>query len=143
MKINKLTIEEISEGTTFEIERSISEDKINQFAQLSGDYHPLHTDSEYAKKNGFKSILAHGLLISSFSSALIGMEIPGENAIVLSQSFNYKRPAYIGDTLKIKGIVSSIDKRFSTINVKIKISNQDMKIVAKGDYLVQVREPAK
>lgn len=140
MKLNKFTIAELSVGKSFEIERKVTEEKINQFAELTGDYHPLHTNHQYAKRNGFKNIIAHGLLISSFSSALVAMKLIGENTLVLSQSFKYRQPALAGDHLKIYGEIKSIDDRFSTIAVQIKISNQNDAIVATGQYLLKLRE---
>ena len=43
----------------------VNKKKIIQFANLTKDFHPLHSNANFAKKNGFKNIVAHGLLISS------------------------------------------------------------------------------
>lgn len=139
MMINKYTIEELEEGMSFTITREITESVISDFAQLTGDHHPLHTNKEYAIANGFENIMAHGQLITSFSSTLIGMKLPGENAIIMSQSFKYKRPAYAGTLLNIKGVVTSVDLRFSFIIVKIIVTNGEENI-AEGKYTVQIRK---
>ena len=112
---------------------------IENFCKLTGDYHPLHIDADFAKNNGYKDILAHGLFVSSLSSTLIGMKLPGRNALVMGQDFKYKHPVYPGDKLSIKGVVSSIDERFSIITVKVKIINQIDKVVALGNYQVKLR----
>ena len=48
--------------------RTITETDIVNFAGLSGDYNPLHTDEEFAKSNLFGTRVPHGLLILSISS---------------------------------------------------------------------------
>lgn len=139
-KIARYTIEELEEGMVAEIEHQITSEKINAFAELTNDYHPLHVSKSYALENGFENIIAHGLLISSFSSALIGMKMPGENAIIISQSFKYRKPAYPGTILLIKGILEKIDIRSSLLEIKIKIKSKDKnQLIATGNYLVKVR----
>ena len=137
--LNKYKLEDIEVGQVFEIQKDLSLDQIQQFAVLTDDHHPLHTSKEYAVNNGFKDIMAHGLLISSFSSALIGMKIPGENAIIISQAFKYRQPAFPGDVLTIKGTVKEKELRFNNIAVKIRITNQSNKLIATGEYVVKIR----
>ena len=71
------TIDNLEEGLEAKIERLITKEDIQNFAILTQDFHPLHTSPDYAKSNGFKDIIAHGLLLSSYSSSIIGMELPG------------------------------------------------------------------
>ena len=134
------TIDNLEEGLEAKIERLLTKEDIQNFANLTQDFHPLHTSPVYAKANGFEDIIAHGLLLASFSSSIIGMELPGENAIILSQSFVYKKPVYPGTQLLIKGIINKIDARFSLLEIKIKISSIDnIQVFATGKYLVKVR----
>ena len=135
------TFEELREGMEAEIQRTISFNDIHIFATLTHDYHPLHTSEAYAKAHGFDTIIAHGLLVSSFSSTLIGMKLPGKNALIVSQNFKYFNPAYPQQTYSIKGIIEKIDKRFSTIEVKILITAlESSKLIASGKYLVKLRQ---
>ena len=67
------TMDELKEGLEAKIERLITKEDIQNFANLTNDFHPLHTSEAYSKANGFKDIIAHGLLLSSsLSSAIIG-----------------------------------------------------------------------
>ena len=113
---------------------------IEAFSQLTGDYHPLHTSKDYALEHGFNDVIAHGLLISSFSSTLIGMELPGENTIITSQSFKYRNPAFPGDKLTISGEIVALEPRFHTIEVKVKIHNQYKKLISSGLYKIKIRD---
>lgn len=125
---------------TADINKVLSVEDIVTFSKLTGDYHPLHSSKEYATAHGFKDVIAHGLLISSFSSTLIGMKLPGENTIITSQSFKYRNPAYPGDSLEFSGEITQKDARFRTIEVKVKVRNQDQKLVSSGFYKIKIRE---
>ena len=138
--IETYTIDELEEGLEATIERLLTVEDIQNFANLTQDFHPLHTSVVYAKANGFEDIIAHGLLLSSFSSGIIGMKLPGENAIIMSQTFTYKNPVYPGTQLLIKGVLNKIDTRFSLLEIKIKITSIDnIQVFATGKYLVKVR----
>jgi len=51
--------------------RTVTEADIVNFAALTGDWHPLHTDAEYAAGGPFKGRIAHGMLVLS-----IGLSLP-------------------------------------------------------------------
>jgi 3-hydroxybutyryl-CoA dehydratase len=139
--IETYTIDELEEGLEATIERLLTVEDIQNFANLTQDFHPLHTSVVYAKANGFEDIIAHGLLLSSFSSGIIGMKLPGENAIIMSQTFTYKNPVYPGTQLLIKGVIDKRDTRFSLLEIKIKITSIDnSQVFATGKYSVKVRE---
>ena len=134
------TIDNLEEGLEAKIERLLTKEDIQNFANLTQDFHTLHTSAVYAKSNGFEDIIAHGLLLASFSSSIIGMELPGENAIIIAQSFVYKKPVYPGTQLLIKGVLNKIDTRFSLLEIKIKITSIDnIQVFATGKYSVKVR----
>ena len=67
------------------------------------------------------------------------MKLPGRSALITSEKFEYRLPCFPGDKLKIIGIVKEIDERFSRVNVKIEILNQDERKTASGRFDVIVR----
>ncbi len=132
-------MEDLSVGMEESISVTIDQEAIDNFVKLTKDNHPLHTNKSYALKNNYKNVIAHGLLIASFSSTLIGTKLPGENALVLSQSFKYKSAVYPGDKLFYLGKITEIDHRFEIISVKIIVRNQDQEKVASGNYSIKIR----
>ena len=50
--------------------RTITEADLVNFAGVSGDYHPLHVDEEYAKASPFGGRIAHGMLTVAVVSGL-------------------------------------------------------------------------
>ncbi|SVA49181.1 uncharacterized protein METZ01_LOCUS102035, partial [marine metagenome] len=79
---------------------------LDNFANISGDFNPLHMDEQYAKTTQFKGRVCHGMLLTSFFSRLIGMYIPGKFSLYFSQSLNFRAPCFIGDEVTITGTVT-------------------------------------
>jgi 3-hydroxybutyryl-CoA dehydratase len=92
--------EDLAVGMTASFTKTVTEADIVLFAGLSGDFNPLHLNQEFAEKTVFKNRIAHGLLIASFISTVLGTKLPGPGATYLSQSLKFKAPVLIGDTVK-------------------------------------------
>lgn len=136
--LNTYTYDELFIGMEDSIVKKLSKSIINKFSVLSGDFHPLHNDDSYAKENKFNGIIAHGMLISSFASALIGMQLPGRNMILLSQCFDYLQPVYVGDQIIITGTVKRKIDPLKIIIVSISIKSNFKEIVAKGEMKIKL-----
>jgi len=106
---NKLPIEEIQIGMSVSYSQTVTDADIKAFAGISGDRNPVHVDEEYANNSRYKKRIAHGLMTASYFSALFGTKIPGEGCVYVSQSLQFKRPVYIGDTVTATVEVTSID----------------------------------
>lgn len=128
-----LTYEDIKIGDTAELTKTITENDVYKFAEVSGDFNPVHVDKEFASKSMFKKQIAHGMLTASLISAVLGTELPAENTIYLSQNIKFLAPVYFGDTItaKVEVIEKRDDKRI--IKLKTTVSNQDGVIVVDGE----------
>ena len=76
-------------------EFSFSQEEVNQFAQVTGDKNPVHTDAEYTATTMFKRPIMHGMLSASLFSKVFGTLFPGEGTIYLKQSLNFLKPMYV------------------------------------------------
>jgi acyl dehydratase len=132
--------DEIMLGVKTKFTVQINESTINEFARISGDHNPLHIDEQYAVKTQFGKRVCHGMLLASFFSRLIGMYMPGKNALYFSQTLNFQDPCFVGDKVTIEGEV--IDKSQSTriITIKTTAHNQVGKCLVDGIAKVIVRE---
>ena len=139
-KFSEYTFDEIHIGFSKEFQITITESMVDDFADISGDFSPIHMDDEYAKSTSFKKRVVHGMLLASFLSRIDGMYLPGKNALYFSQDLEFRNPCFIGDNLKIESKV--IDKSISTKILKIesKITNQENKILLYGIGRVIVRD---
>jgi len=77
----------------------ITEELINQFAELTGDKNPIHLDEKAAKEGRFGKRIAHGFLIGSLISAEIARQYP--NAVYTQQNMTFRRPVFIGDEITV------------------------------------------
>ncbi len=75
---------------------------VREFARITGDNNPLHLDEEFAKKSIFGKRIAHGMLVASLISKVLGHDFPGAGTVYVSQSLKFRKPVYVNDTVKIR-----------------------------------------
>ena len=139
-KLAEYKFSNINLGLKKKFSIKITELMVNNFAELSGDFNPLHIDENYAKSTQFKQRVCHGMLLASFFSRLVGMYMPGKNALYFSQSLNFESPCFINDEISVEGEV--IDKSMATkiITIKTIVYNKSRKCLVDGLAKVIVRE---
>lgn len=104
-----IPFEDIEIGMSVSYSQTITDADVKQFAGISGDHNPVHVDDVFAENSRYKKRIAHGLISGSFFSALFGTKLPGPGCVYVSQSFNFKRPVYLGDTVTAVATVTNID----------------------------------
>ena len=124
--------DDITIGLTKEFSVEITESMVDNFAEFSGDYNELHMDEDYASTTSFGKRICHGMLLTSFFSRLVGMSIPGKNALYFSQSINFQSPCFIGDRIIVRGEVTEKSESTHIITIKTTILNQDSKCLIDG-----------
>ena len=131
--------------------RTITEADVVAFAGLSGDYNPLHTDEEYARRTPFRRRVAHGLLVQSVASGLAHQTAIFDGTIVAVEEMliRYLAPVYPGDTVHMELEVSAKEAepspRRGRVGFAIRILNQKGELVSDGDWrtLIHRREPTR
>lgn len=88
-------------GKSYSISVTATDEVINNIAKVSGDVNPIHLNEEYAAGSIFGRRIAHGLFCINAISMIIGNYLPGPGAVLLEQTFQYKKPVYIGDEIKV------------------------------------------
>lgn len=141
LNMSGYSIQEIYIGMTKSVSKTISESDVYTFAGLIGDINPVHVNEEYAKTTRFGKRIAHGMLTASFFSTIVGMLVPGADAIYLGQTCKFLLPVYIGDTVTATGIVTKIipEKRIAVMETTVK--NQRGEIVVTGEATVMATKP--
>ena len=102
-------ITELEVGQTAEITRLVDENTVRQFAEVSGDFNPLHMDEAYAARSPFRGRIAHGALVASFISCVLGNHLPGPGAVFAGMTMRFERPVRIGDTVIARATVTDVD----------------------------------
>jgi 3-hydroxybutyryl-CoA dehydratase len=102
--------DELETGVAFTTPaRTITESDLVSFAALTGDRHPLHTDARWAEASPFGKRVAHGMLVLSYALGLVPFEPSRVVALRGVDGVVFKRPAYIGDTIRVEGEIESLD----------------------------------
>lgn len=139
-----LKYEDINIGDRCSLTKRITGQMVQDFADFSGDYNPVHMDEDYCHRHGMETRMVHGMLILSFLSALIGVYLPGEGAVWMSQSIDFISPAKIDDTVEITGeVVHKKEAKalgLKIIELKIRIKNQLGQLIVKGTAKVTMKE---
>ena len=113
--------------------RTITETDIVNFAALTGDWYPLHSDAEYSKKGPFGERIAHGLLILSIANGLMPLYDMAIVAFYGMDKVRFTAPTKIGDTIHVElEVVEKQDKGDigGVITLKEYVKNQRGETVA-------------
>ena len=137
-------LEELSVGMTAEKHVTVTEERIQRFAEASDDFNPVHVDEAFAAKTAYRGRIAHGLLSASFGSAVVGTILPGAGAIYLGQTLTFHKPVRIGDVVTARATVASIDTEAARVVLRC-AALVDGEVVMDGEATVRVprrRRPA-
>jgi 3-hydroxybutyryl-CoA dehydratase len=134
------TIQELREGLTVQEEFPVTEQMGIEFAGVSGDTNPVHLDQDYAKATRFGAKIAHGMLIGSFISNVIGTRMPGEGSIYMKQEMTFLRPVYYGDRVTVEVAVKALQKDRNRAVLSTDCYNQKGEKVLAGEALVMPKE---
>ncbi len=142
-------LDDIEVGAEYESEpRTVEQDDIARFADLSGDFNPLHVDPEWVRHNTeYTQCIAHGLLMLAIGS---GLRCPGLDdwhiQAYLAVNRRMVAPAYPGDTVRAKSVVTDVRRSTSRpesgiVKVEVALINQDGHTLQSGTdtYLVGAR----
>jgi len=137
-----MKFENIKIGMFASYSQTITDADIKSFAGISGDHNPVHMSDEYAKQSRYKKRIAHGMISSSFFSALFGTKIPGEGCVYVKQSLNFKRAVYLNDTVTAIVTVTQIDfqKRRVFFDTVCKVKNKTVINGIAELYVPEMRE---
>lgn len=127
---------EIKIGQRAEIKRTVTDDDIKKFAEVSGDRNPIHLDEKYAKKTFFQGRIAHGMLSAAFISAVLANKLPGPGSIYLKQKLSFFKPIRIGDTIIVAVEVIKKDDVKERIILKTTCTNQNNELLVDGEATV-------
>jgi len=138
--LNEFQFKDLSLGQNVTFKVEITREMVEDFIKISKDINPLHTNKEYANSLGYKDIVVHGCLTNSFVSQLVGMHLPGKYCLILSINSSFLAPVFVSDILIVNGEVGELNESTRTAIIKIKMTNQDFKVVLKSKVLVRLEK---
>jgi len=135
-----LYYEDLEPGQVFSSPgRTITETDLMQFAMLSGDWHPVHTNAEYASKTAFGQRIVHGPFGIAMALGLFGrLGRFEESAIALLdiQEWKFLQPMLIGDTIHLEMHIESKrltrDGNRGIVDRRMRLIRQDGALIQEG-----------
>lgn len=137
-----MRFEELELGQSAEFGKTISSEDVALFAQITGDFNPVHLDEAAAAKSLFGGRIAHGMLTAGLISATLAGKLPGPGSVYLSQTLRFTAPVRIGDTVtaRVEVIEMIVPKRRVKLSTVCRNQNGDK--VVDGEAIVLVPEAA-
>lgn len=135
----KYYLEDLKVGMKSSTNMVITGEKIDTFAELTGDKNPIHVDEEFAKTTMFGQRIAHGALSASLISAVLGNDLPGPGAVFVELNLRFRRPAFIGDDVIAVAEVAEINERNGRVRMKC-YCEVNGKQICRGDAGVVVKK---
>lgn len=118
--------------------RIFTDADVHQFADLTGDHNPVHLDAEFAAGTQFKAQIAHGMLVGSLFTGILGEELPGSGSIYMAQNLSFKAPVYLGQEVTATVEVTSIREGKGIVSFDTTVTDQEGKVLVKGDSVMYV-----
>jgi len=113
------TFESLNIGDSFSIDRLITSDDVQLFADVTGDDNPLHVDEEYASQTRFGRPVAHGVLLLGVISKVLGRDFPGPGSIAVSISCKFLRPVPVGSTITVEVKVYEKNEKHGHVKMRV------------------------
>jgi acyl dehydratase len=141
-----LTFDQFNAGDVFVCQaRTVTEADTVNFAGVSGDYNPLHTDEEFGKTTPFGSRIVHGVLglaIATGQANQLGV-FEGTTIALMTQTIKYTGAVKFGDTIHLELKVA--EKKESSrpdrgvVTFDATVLNQQGKSVIDGQWVLLMK----
>jgi phosphate acetyltransferase/phosphate butyryltransferase len=135
--IENRTIDEIEIGDEAEIERMLTRQDIVMFASVSADVNPAHVDADDEDALLLQQGIVHGMWASALISAVLATRLPGPGTLQLARTLSFHHPVKIGDSIKVKVVVTKVDKQSAEVGLDCVCINTAGETVVSGTALVR------
>ena len=137
LPFRSLCFEELAVGMRDTVSKTVENEDVVGFAELSGDHNPIHLSEHFARKTRFGQRIVHGLYTASLISGVIGMRLPGPGAVYVSQTLNFLGPVKIGDVVDVSVEVVELTPKGRRVRLKCECRVDD-RVVLEGEGVLSV-----
>lgn len=123
----------VAVGQRAERSLTLTVQHVKTFAELTGDYNPLHFDEAFVSKTKFGRLVVQGGLTTGLLHALVAMDMPGPGTVFLSQNWKFTAPVYIDDTITASAEILSVHATKPVTQLAIRVRRQDGETVLEGE----------
>lgn len=112
---------------------TLSKDHVQKYAEITGDYNPLHFDEAFAAKTKFERLIVQGGLTTGILNALVATDMPGPGTVFLSHDWKFTAPVFVGDAITGEAEILSIHETKPATQLKVRVARQDGETVLEGE----------
>ncbi len=113
----------------------VTDKMVHQFAEMSGDFNPIHLDDTYAKGTRFGRRIAHGMITAALISRAL-TETLGEGGVYLGQSIKFVGPVFIDDHVNINMKITGLRRERGIAVVETNVNKTTGEPVLKGEATI-------
>jgi|SRR4051812_41027535 acyl dehydratase len=129
-------------GQTATRSLTLTAQHVRTFAELTGDFNPLHFDADFTSRTKFGKLVVQGGLTTGLLHALVAMDMPGPGTVFLSQNWKFTAPVYIDDTITARAEVLSVHPSKPVTQLRIQVARQSGETVLEGEAWCYTFSPA-
>ncbi|NQW18924.1 MAG: MaoC family dehydratase [Chloroflexi bacterium] len=115
----------ITQGQTAKRSLTVTAEKVTAYAEVTGDYNPLHFDEEFTSKTRFGRLMAQGGIAVGLIHALVAMDMPGPGTVFIRQEWQFTAPVYIDDTITAEATVIEVMPEKSRAKIDFVVTTQE------------------
>ena len=136
------TVAEMDIGERVVVDYQVTDEDLERFAEISGDWNPVHFDDEYAAQSMFGERIAHGMISLAKFSGIFGMDLPGLGTLWETQEVRFVAPVFLGRRYMAVAEVVEKDKRRVTMATWVEGADGARVLEGKA-CVIPISEPAR
>ena len=125
-------------GDKFSVSKQITDEVVRKFAELSGDFNPIHLDEEFAQTTRFGRRIAHGMISAALISAVLGTKLTERRIVYLGQTLKFVAPVFVDDTVTATATVTKIREDKPIVALETVCTNQRGETTLTGEAAVMI-----
>jgi len=144
MSLEPVKWDDYEVGQSASFTKIVTEEDVMKFAEITGDFNPIHVNPEYAKTQMFGKQVAHGALSSGIISAVLGTKLFGPGVLYGGQTVKFIKPVFFGDEVTA---IATVKEKFTKKEGKLKfiicdtvVKNQNGDVVTSGEGTILVMQ---
>lgn len=129
---------ELFKGIEYSFDILYTQEQVEEFAKVTGDFNPIHLDTEEARNSIFKRPIVHGFLAASVFSKVFGTINPGVGTIYLKQSLTFLKPMFVNRRYTALFKVTNLDEEKNRAEVETLVLDHNQEICISGQALLKL-----
>ena len=124
------------------VEKLISQDQIERYAEASGDFNPIHVDHEFAAGSRFRRTIAHGMMVSAAISEMMTLAFAEDWLRSGRLKLRFRAPVYPGERVRTVGRIKGAVERDAGVELSssVGVRKESGEDAITGEATVVVRK---